>query len=138
MRREQPVDPAGTVSQFVPEQPAPDLGLPTAPCGVEVLPVSYNALYTWEYTVQRPELRNLYEKSKDMMWNARTLLAWDTDVDPEAPTVPDQFCPIFGTSLWDKLTPAELKTLRRLSFSYILSNFLHCEHGARLSTTQIG
>ena len=137
MRQEQSVDPAGSISQFVPEQPARDLGLPTAPSGVEVLPVSYNALYTWEYTVQRPELRNLYEKSKDMMWNARTLLAWDTDVDPEAPTVPDQFCPIFGTHLWDRLTEREIRKLRRLSSSYMLSNFLHGEQGALLAAAQI-
>src|ERR1043165_8355790 len=106
--------------------PAPATGgLPVAPTGLDVVPVSFDSIFTWDYDVQRQDLRNLYEKSKDMMWNARTYLAWDTSVDPEAPTVPDQFCPIFGSALWDKLTPAEIRKLRRLSSSYMLSNFLH-------------
>jgi hypothetical protein len=111
--------------------------LPVAPTGVDVIPVSYDAIYAWQYDVQRTDLRALYEKSKDMMWNARTDLPWDTDVDPESANVPDQFCPIFGSHLWDKLNPAEVKKLRRLSSSYLLSNFLHGEQGALLATAQI-
>jgi len=125
------------LANFVVFSPVATGGLPVAPTGTDVVPVQYDSIYTWDYDVQRPDLRNLYEKSKDMMWNARTYLAWDTDVDPEAPTVPDQFCPIFGTHLWDKLTPAEIKKLRRLSSSYMLSNFLHGEQGALLATSQI-
>jgi hypothetical protein len=112
--------------------------LPTAPTGVDAIPVSYDSIYTWDYTVQRPDLRNLYEKSKDAMWNARTYLAWDTDVDPEGPNMPNEFIPIFGTHLWDKLDKkTELPKLRRLSSAYMLSQFLHGEQGALLATSQI-
>ena len=34
-----------------------------------------DTIYTWEYGVQRQDLRNLYEKSKGAMWNASTYLA---------------------------------------------------------------
>src|SRR5947209_6699797 len=53
------------------------------PRGSESLRVEYSMAYSWEYNVSRVDLRALYEKSKDLMWNARTL-AWSTDVDPEA------------------------------------------------------
>ncbi len=112
--------------------------LPEPPTGVEAIPVTYDSVYTWDYRVHRPDLRNLYERSKDAMWNARTDLAWDTDVDPEAPNVPNEFVPIFGTHLWDKLDKkTELPKLRRLSSAYLLSNFLHGEQGALLATAQI-
>jgi hypothetical protein len=112
--------------------------LPAAPTGTHTLPVSYDTVFTWDYAVARTDLRNLYEKSKDSMWNARTDLAWDTPVDPEAPSVPDQMSPIFGSHLWDRLDKkTELPKLRRLHTSWMLSNFLHGEQGALLAASQI-
>ena len=96
------------------------------------------ARYAWVYGTQRPELRNLYEKSKDLNWNARTDLAWETNVDPESEIVNDAFNPLFGTDIWRKLDPkTELPKLRRHLASYMLSNFLHGEQGALLATSQI-
>ena len=79
------------------------IAMPVAPQGVDVVPTSYDTIYTWEYGVQRQDLRNLYEKSKTAMWNSSTYLAWDTNVDPEAENTPDSMIPIYGTYLWDKL-----------------------------------
>lgn len=96
------------------------------------------AAYAWDYGTQRPELRVLYEKSKDLNWNARTDLAWSANVDPESEIVNDAFNPIFGTDIWKKLDPkTEIPKLRRHLASYMLSNFLHGEQGALLATSQI-
>lgn len=96
------------------------------------------AAFTWDYAERRPELRTLYDKSKTLMWNARTDLAWDTPVDPESEIVSDAFNPIFGTPMWNKLDPKrEVPMLRRHLASYMLSNFLHGEQGALLATSQI-
>ncbi|APR83876.1 Hypothetical protein A7982_09225 [Minicystis rosea] len=112
--------------------------LPDAPHGTAVIPIAHDAVFTWHYAAERRDLRNLYEKSKDAMWNARTDLAWSTDVDPEAPTMPDEMSPIYGTYLWDKLDKKrELPKMRRLFGSWMLSNFLHGEQGALLATAQI-
>src|SRR5262245_17256892 len=109
--------------------------LPETPTGLHTVPVTLDSVFNWSYGVERVDLRNLYEKSKDAMWNARTDLAWDTPVDPEAPNVPDQASPIFGTHLWDRLDKkTELPKLRRMSTSWMLSNFLHGEQGALLAT----
>lgn len=118
--------------------PTRQIHLPTPPTGTESIPVSFDAVYNWDYRVQRQDLRNLYEKSKDALWNARTELAWDTNVDPEAECMPDQTLMIYGSPLWDKLDKkTELPKLRRLSMAYTLSNFLHGEQGALLATSQI-
>jgi hypothetical protein len=94
--------------------------------------------YAWDYAEKRPELRTLYEKSKDLNWNASTDLAWDTNVDPEGEIVNDAFNPIFGTDIWRKLDPKkDVPKLRRHLASYMLSNFLHGEQGALLATSQI-
>src|SRR5690349_20468687 len=86
-----------------PAAPALQITLPQSPVGIDTVPVAYDTIFTWDYSVQRVDLRNLYEKSKDSMWNARTYLPWDTDVDPEAELTPNQMSPIWGTPLWDKL-----------------------------------
>ena len=94
--------------------------------------------YDWDYGTKRQELRTLYEKSKDLNWNARTDLPWKTSVDPESELVPDMFNPIFGTDIWKKLDPKrEVPKLRRHIASYLFSNFLHGEQGALLATAQL-
>ena len=107
------------------------------PSGSDSLAVQYSLSYSWDYNVARVDLRALYEKSKDLMWNARTL-PWATPVDPEAEYVPDVLNPIFGSDLWRKLDQAgQIPSLRRHIGSYLLSNFLHGEQGALLATAQI-
>src|SRR5580658_6169414 len=75
------------------------------PSGTETLSVTGPMTYTWDYACQRPDLRILYEKSKDLLWNARTDVAWDTQVDPGAENVPDHMNPLSETSVWPKLDP---------------------------------
>jgi hypothetical protein len=117
--------------------PEPTIRYPQAPTGVEAIETSYPTRYVWDYSEQRSDLRNLYEKSKEAQWNANSL-PWDTNVDPEAPTMPNEMIPIFGTELWDKLDQKrELPKLRRLSTAYMLSNFLHGEQGALMATAQL-
>jgi hypothetical protein len=108
------------------------------PTGTESIEVSYPLTYTWDYACQRPDLRVLYEKSKDLLWNARTAIAWDTQVDPTAENVPDTMNPLYGTRIWSKLDPKrDIPEIRRHQASYMFSNFLHGEQGALLATAQI-
>jgi hypothetical protein len=108
------------------------------PTGTERLAVQGELTYTWDYSCERPDLRILYEKSKDLLWNARTALAWDTPVDPGAENVPDEMNPFREASFWHKLDrKKELPELRQHQASYMFSNFLHGEQGALLATAQI-
>jgi len=129
----------GSDPSFVREEPPPlEIRRPEPPSGTSVVPTTYDTVFTWDFAAQRHDLRALYEKSKDAMWNARTALAWETDVDPESDLVPNEFIPIYGSRLWDRLDKkTELPKLRRLSSAYLLSNFLHGEQGALLATSQI-
>jgi hypothetical protein len=108
------------------------------PSGTESIPVAHSLTYTWDYACQRTDLRVLYEKSKDLVWNSRTALAWDTQVDPTAENVPDTINPLYGTAVWAKLDPKkDVPELRRQQAAYMFSNFLHGEQGALLATAQI-
>ena len=111
---------------------------PAAPIDeVEELLTKFPLQYTWNYSMVREELANLYEKAKRDQWNATDQLAWSTSVDPEDELVPDFQIPIYGTHIWQKLTPAEIKKTRREALSWTLSQFMHGEQGALLATAQI-
>src|SRR5687768_4938179 len=49
-----------------------------------------DAIFTWDYSLARPQLRKLYEKAKVGQWNATTDLPWDTEVDLEKVVSADQ------------------------------------------------
>jgi hypothetical protein len=108
---------------------------PVAP--VERLRTDFDLHYTWSYEAARLELLSLYEKAKRDQWNATDHLAWSTSVDPEAEIMPDFQIPVYGTHIWAKLTPADIRKLRRESLAWTLSQFLHGEQGALLATAQI-
>src|SRR3989442_15608162 len=75
----------------------------------EFLPTSFDLCYTWNYDTVRQELRNLYEKAKREQWNATNQLPWETSVDPESELVPDFQIPVYGTHIWEKLTPGDIR-----------------------------
>ena len=104
---------------------------------LERLPTEFDLCYTWNYDTVRQELGNLYEKAKRDQWNATDQLPWSLDVDPEAENIPDIQIPVYATHIWDKLTPGEVKKVRREALSWTLSQFMHGEQGALLATAQI-
>jgi hypothetical protein len=104
---------------------------------IELLSTTFNTAYSWNYEMVRRELHNLYEKAKRDQWNATEQLAWNLDVDAEAENLPDMQIPVYGTHIWEKLGPSEVRMLRREQLRWSLSNFMHGEQGALLATAQI-
>ena len=49
-----------------------------------------DSIFTWDYSLARPQLRKLYEKAKTGQWNGSTDLDWKTEVDIEKTIAADQ------------------------------------------------
>ncbi len=135
----QPMSPSGAgVASYTALAEASARPAKDGPRGTESIDVAFPMTYTWDYSAERIDLRALYEKSKDFMWNARTAIPWETNVDPEAELTPDTMNPLFGSPVWERLDKKrELPNLRRHMAAYTFSNFLHGEQGALLATAQI-
>jgi hypothetical protein len=103
----------------------------------EVLTVSQNVSYNWEYENTRKRLVRLYENAKRDQWNSTERLDWSIDVDPEKGLLPDFGIGIYGTPMWDKLDGREIQQLRHEAVAWQLCQFLHGEQGALLATAQI-
>jgi len=122
------------------------LAIPTVdPNEVEhVVQNNADSIFTWDYSLARPQLRKLYEKAKVGQWNATTDLPWDTDVDIEKVVKSDQ--EILGSGLDPNTfigTPVEKWGDKEwLNFgiegrNWQLSQFLHGEQGALICTAKI-
>ncbi len=104
---------------------------------IEILDVPQSVSYNWEYDTSRRRLMRLYENAKRDQWNGSERLDWSVDVDPEAELLPDAGIGIWGTEMWQKLSPREIEKLRHEAITWQLSQFLHGEQGALLATAQI-
>ena len=103
-----------------------------------------DAIFTWDYTLARPQLRKLYEKAKTGQWNATTDLDWDTEVDLEQVVTADQVSIVAGLdpNRYDGTVLESWGDKEWLDFGiqnrrWTLSQFLHGEQGALLCTAKI-
>ena len=103
-----------------------------------LVPGNFESCFKWEYEDGSEALHRLYEKGKKQQWNASDRIDWSLDLDPENPQeLPDEYLPIFGSPVWERLTKKERAELRRHSQAHDLSQFLHGEQGALICTAKI-
>ena len=103
-----------------------------------------DTLFSWDYSLARPQLRKLYEKAKVGQWNATTDLPWETPVDIEGTIAADQAAigRGFDMSLYGDTPVKNWEQKEWLEFGvqarkWSLSQFLHGEQGALICTAQI-
>ncbi|MEK9837734.1 MAG: ferritin-like domain-containing protein, partial [Ilumatobacter sp.] len=103
-----------------------------------------DSIFTWDYSLARPQLRKLYEKAKTGQWNATTDLPWDTEVEIDEVVNKDQAAFAAGLSPdhYDGTVVEKWGDKEWLEFGidqrrWTLSQFLHGEQGALLCTAKI-
>ncbi len=104
---------------------------------IETLETTLDVTYSWGYEDSRKELRELYVRATKSQWLADEELDWSIDVDPEKETFPEFLHPLFGSDIYNKMSPAERTHLLPELNSWILSQFLHGEQGALLAASQL-
>ena len=103
-----------------------------------------DTIFTWDYSLARPQLRKLYEKAKTGQWNGSTDLDWSTSVDIEKTITADQALIGSGIdpSLYANTPLAKWNDKEWLEFGiesrrWTLSQFLRGEQGALICTAKI-
>ena len=104
---------------------------------VETLEALLDVTYTWGYQETRQKLRDLYDKAVRGQWIADEVLPWQTNVDLDKPSAPEQLMPLFGSDVYNRMSEKERHALNVETFSWTLSQFLHGEQGALLATAQL-
>jgi hypothetical protein len=102
------------------------------------VPAAGAARFSWEYDEGRDRLLSLYQKGKDKQWDAQKRIDWDLEVDPiNVAGLPDEFNPLFGSNIWDKMNQRERDDFGRHQGSWLFSQFLHGEQGALTVSARI-
>ena len=106
---------------------------------VESHPVSarHATVFEHAYPVEAPDLRSLYEKAKRDQWNVSKDIDWAQAFDIEQGVLADEMMDIYGTPMWDRLTPAERGELNMRFANWRLGVLLYGEHGAMLLCSQL-
>src|SRR5438552_5453283 len=95
-------------------------------------------VFNWEYDETRDRLLGLYEKGKEKQWNTNTRLDWSTTVDPGSQgNGPDEYIPIFGSEMWERMDERARRTLRHHMAAWLNSQYLHGEQGALICASKI-
>ena len=95
------------------------------------VPSTGAARFSWEYDDGRQRLLDLYQRGKDKQWDAAKRIDWDLPVDPcNVMETSEEFCPIYGSRQWEKLSQPERDELGKHLGSWLFSQFLHGEQGA--------
>ena len=113
-----------------------DIELPDAGA-LERMPTAFPSLFNWEYKIHRGELMRLYEKGKQLQWNAATDIDWSIDVDPERTRLENTDALDAILNPPEKLDRAARGRLNHHMNAWMLSQFMHGEQGALLATAQI-
>ncbi|MGZ4208030.1 MAG: ferritin-like domain-containing protein, partial [Actinomycetota bacterium] len=109
---------------------------------IEMIPSNFPTVYSWDYEVNKANLRALYDRAKLEQWNAQTNDKlphpdWSMDVRVDDQSFPDARFAISTTDVWAKMTPAQRDQFRLQSTAWSLSQFMHGEQGALLATAKI-
>jgi hypothetical protein len=101
-------------------------------------PMGGNIVFNWEYDEGRDKLLNLYEKGKNLQWNATERIDWSHEIDPKNPLgADDSTHPLFGTPIWDKLSEERRDEVRMHGVAWQFSQFLHGEQGALICAAKV-
>jgi hypothetical protein len=102
------------------------------------VPQDFQTLFDWEYDEGRTTLMHLYQKGKDMQWDAVKRIDWTQELDFENPMqMPEEANAIFGSPMWDKMNKSEKREFRRHSQAWNISQFMQGEQAALICAAKI-
>ncbi|MEL7486777.1 MAG: diiron oxygenase, partial [Pseudomonadota bacterium] len=102
------------------------------------VPQDFEAAFDFDYDDGRKHMMHLYQKGKDMQWDALHRVDWDLELDTENPMgLPDEAMGIYHTDLWGKMSDKERIEFRRHSQSWTMSQFMQGEQAALICAAKI-
>ncbi len=94
---------------------------------------------TWQfdYDIDLQKLRTLYSKSKQCQWDAEVDIDWSIDIDPSKPLVDAASFRYDELSIVKKMSKSQKDQFTAHSAAHLLSQFLHGEQGALMTSAAL-
>lgn len=105
---------------------------------VWTVPQDYETAFDWRYDDGRRQMMHLYQKGKDMQWDAISRVDWAEELDPDNPMqLPDELSGLYYTPIWQKASEKEKAHMRRHFQAWTISQFLQGEQAAMICAAKI-
>ncbi|HOP21166.1 MAG TPA: ferritin-like domain-containing protein [Parvularculaceae bacterium] len=102
------------------------------------VPQDFETSFDWRYDDGRKQMMHLYQKGKDMQWDAVSRIDWSIGLDEENPMgIVDELSGIYYTPIWQKMSNKEKAHARRHFQAWTISQFLQGEQAALICAAKI-
>jgi hypothetical protein len=102
------------------------------------VPQDFDSIFDWKFDDGRRQMMHLYQKGKDMQWDALARIDWDEPLDPDNPMqMPDEMSGLYHTPIWAKASDREKAHMRRHFQAWTISQFLQGEQAAMICAAKI-
>ena len=98
---------------------------------------SMDIAWQFDYLAEVEKLDNLYSKAKRSQWNADEALDWSIEIDPSKPLLDSQSMIMTRLPIIKKLSKSERETFNAHFAAQLLSQFLHGEQGALMTSAAV-
>jgi hypothetical protein len=102
----------------------------------DLLKTPMEVCWQFDYEIHLDKLKNLYTKSKKMMWDSDVDIDWNREIDPSKPLVDNGF-DLERIPLFKSLSKTQRETFTSESTAHLLSQFLHGEQGALMTAAAL-
>ena len=103
----------------------------------DVLKSPMEICWQFDYEIHMDKLKNLYTKSKKMMWDSDVDIDWSQEIDPSKPLVGGQRLQFEKIPLFASLSDSQRELFTAESTAHLLSQFLHGEQGALMTSAAL-
>ena len=103
----------------------------------DILATPMEICWQFDYDIGIEKLRKLYTKSKQAQWDAEQDLDWSYEIDPSKPLVDESRFAFDRIPLFKKLSNSQREAFTAHSTAHLLSQFLHGEQGALMTSAAL-
>jgi hypothetical protein len=103
----------------------------------DVLLTPMEICWQFDYEIGVDKLRNLYAKAKRDQWDAARDIDWSREVDPAEPIMDESQMMVTRLPFFGRLSNTQKETFRAHMSAHVLSQFLHGEQGALMTSAAL-
>jgi len=103
----------------------------------DVLRTPMEVCWQFDYEIGIDKLRNLYDKAKRDQWDAARDIDWSREIDPSRPLMDEAQMVVTRLAFFGRLSKSQKELFRAHMSAHVLSQFLHGEQGALMTSAAL-